>query len=1456
MSPRIRGGFFVAMVLVTSGMVASRARAADRVDEAARVISPSVITSFEQIWQMPEAEAKVWHRIRMEYSVYYYDPLWQAMWGRSGKDDSYLSIGNKPFPIRPGQRILVEGLIMPVKGLNVDEPKVTILAESAPVEILPTRGEIGNTQKFNKRLVTAEGYVNRQAARDANHQEFELVVEGRPVLVQFLVKNEELAPQVNGARVRVKGVYFARNEPTWTAPKLEIWVQGIQDIEVLGQLARDDGFALAATPIAELADAVPDKLARITGAVLAQQPGKSLTIRDASGETTLPTAQTQPMEEGARVEAIGFPMQQGGKWSLSQALYRRELGLITTLNELLNPPEAQRNAVHRVEVDFTVYYYDPEWKVLWGRWGKEDTFLMLGDYSTALKAGQKIRIIGLAVPAKGLRVDEAKITVLAEGWPIAAVATRGQVGRTETFDKRMAVVEGYVDRQFQNDPRHLELNLVTEGRAVTVWVLLTERTPVPKLEGVLIEATGVYSATSDPLGGPPKIEVWTPSLKDIVTKGTLAQDAQFNLPPTAVENLASAASDGLVRVAGIVRMQQPGKTLTIRDETGQVTLLTAQSQPLPLGAQVEAIGYAALQGTEWQLRSSLYRRSSNAPPASVIVPTSVLRLAEQVRELSPEEAARGHPVRLNGIVTWANRSVDFFFVNDTSGGVCVIQPAVRNDKIATGIKVTINGVSAPGKFTPVVLATSLSTTAAMEPPAAKEVTLEQALTGIEDSQWISMRGYIRTVAHQGQWGRLALTTGAGDFTAQLNWNEQLAGLGGSVVQLHGVCSVLTNAKRQLIGIHLWVPSTQYIAIEEAAPGDPFAIPMRSLASLRQYTSLIAINRRVRVTGSMVHQIPGEVLHLQEGSESVVVLSHDPLPLVPGDRIEAVGFPGREGSRVVLREATYRRLAAGPEPAPVEIAGVDPIDVDLDGKLVRIGATVLDPGTQAGSGRLVLQARGLIFEALLERDKNAPPGDLTAGSRVTLTGVYQVEFDAYRRPQAVRVLLRSAQDIQILSRPPWFTAARALAAIGVLLAGLVLGFGWVVGLRRRVHQQTGLIREQVESEKAARLEVALARASKLESLGVLAGGIAHDFNNLLTVVMGNLSLAKLDSHIGAETMECLRESENAALRARDLTQQLITFAKGGEPVRAVTLLPGVVREATQFALHGSKVRCEYDFAADVWPADVDKGQVGQAIQNIILNSIHAMPGGGVIRIALRNEEVTTGVRPAMVPGRYLRLTIADTGTGIAPQHLPRMFEPYFTTKAKGSGLGLATVYSIIKKHQGHIEVESKLGEGTKFHLWLPSVAETSAVAVEAKPPTQTARVLFMDDEAPIRMLAGAIFKRMGYDYTAALNGDEVLHEYAAARSAGRPYDLVMLDLTVPGGMGGAEAMEKLRQMDPDVRAIVSSGYSSDPVMANYRDHGFQAMVTKPYEMAVLVKTINDVLAHRANHSKPEGGGRRG
>ncbi|MBI3652364.1 MAG: PAS domain S-box protein [Acidobacteria bacterium] len=383
-----------------------------------------------------------------------------------------------------------------------------------------------------------------------------------------------------------------------------------------------------------------------------------------------------------------------------------------------------------------------------------------------------------------------------------------------------------------------------------------------------------------------------------------------------------------------------------------------------------------------------------------------------------------------------------------------------------------------------------------------------------------------------------------------------------------------------------------------------------------------------------------------------------------------------------------------------------------------------------------------------------------------------------------------------------------------------------------------------SEELKRDEEIL-KATKLESIALLAGGIAHDFNNFLTAILGNISLAKQYIEPSSRAYARLQDSEQATMRARDLTQQLLTFASGGAPIKKTASLANLLRESISFALTGSNVRSKIVLSADLWLAEIDEGQINQVLHNLVLNARQAMPLGGTIEITAENVTVEEGgfIEGAYLPPpRYVKLTVKDSGVGIAEEHLSKIFDPYFTTKQKGSGLGLATAYSIIKNHGGYIFVESDIGSGTTFSLYLPA-SEKRATQKNAAPRlnhSAKGRILIMDDEPALRKMISEILKYLGYEAAASQNGEEALALYRQALDTGQPFDAVILDLTVPGAMGGKETAEQLRALDATAKCIVSSGYSNDPVMAEYHEHGFVAVIAKPYQIAQLSEVLKQVV----------------
>ncbi len=379
----------------------------------------------------------------------------------------------------------------------------------------------------------------------------------------------------------------------------------------------------------------------------------------------------------------------------------------------------------------------------------------------------------------------------------------------------------------------------------------------------------------------------------------------------------------------------------------------------------------------------------------------------------------------------------------------------------------------------------------------------------------------------------------------------------------------------------------------------------------------------------------------------------------------------------------------------------------------------------------------------------------------------------------------------------------------------------------------------------RMERELLRAQKLESVGVLAGGIAHDFNNALQAIIGNVLLAKMEAGSPSRVRACLEDVESAVSRAVSLTSQLLTFSRGGAPVTRAASIETLLRESATFVLRGSKSACRFEFEKDLPLVEMDSDQIYHVVHNLVLNAHQAMPMGGTITISARQIEVT-GTRPlaTLKPGRYVAVSVADEGIGIPPNMLDKIFDPYFTTKQEGSGLGLASCYSIITKHGGLIEACSEEGKGAVFTFYLPvSKKQTEEMPEATEEPMPGGRVLVMDDDEVVRHVTAAMLQTLGFRVATAADGAEAIRAYMQAKEEGDPFDVVIFDLTVPGGMGGREAIQRLRRLDPAVRAIVASGYSNDAVMAEPQRYGFAGVMSKPFDLHDVARTLKQVLVSR-------------
>ncbi|HAA05024.1 MAG TPA: hypothetical protein DCE18_16885 [Syntrophobacteraceae bacterium] len=380
----------------------------------------------------------------------------------------------------------------------------------------------------------------------------------------------------------------------------------------------------------------------------------------------------------------------------------------------------------------------------------------------------------------------------------------------------------------------------------------------------------------------------------------------------------------------------------------------------------------------------------------------------------------------------------------------------------------------------------------------------------------------------------------------------------------------------------------------------------------------------------------------------------------------------------------------------------------------------------------------------------------------------------------------------------------------------------------------------------RTEAELLNMQRLESLAILAGGIAHDFNNLLMVIMGNISMAQMYAQPDEAVHRLLGDAENASIRAKDLAYKLLTFSKGGAPIKKVTALQGLIQDAASFALSGGNVKPKWDIAEDLWLTDCDPLQIHQVVSNLVMNAREAMPDGGLVRVAAHNVDAAREPGLSSKTGRYIKLGITDHGVGIAQEHIHHIYDPYFTTKPmgseKGSGLGLSIVYSIVKKHEGFIVVDSKLNKGTAVIIHLPALAPGGETRTGKQPDARVSakRILVMDDEETVRDVIAKLLAHLGYQAVLVSNGSDALAAYQESFAIGSPFAAVIMDLTIPGGMGGLETIRRLLALDPGAKAIISSGYCNDPVMQNYGAYGFQGVVAKPYKLQELRRALKKIL----------------
>lgn len=833
----------------------------------------------------------------------------------------------------------------------------------------------------------------------------------------------------------------------------------------------------------------------------------------------------------------------------------------------------ERGRVHPARMELLVYYCNTNWSVFWGKSDDLSSFLPLKGIPMALHSGEKVLLDGWVLPVnQEFLWDKTAITVLSTSNRIETVSATGKILNVNALKDHFVETEALVDSVQTVSPEMIKLNLLADDFNVDAFVQLERNHgEVPDLTDKIVRIQGAYAASPDPFGRIVNVTLWVPGLDRVRTIGSLTQDPRFAIPVVTSEDFTASDSPALARVKGQVRRQQLGETVTIWDATGQIRILAKQRKPLQLGDRIEAIGYPTFQGMDRVLQAALFRFATNQEAGDFDTSTNAmaLRLADQVRGLDQESIGQHPPASLQGLVTCVDASARFVFVQDSSGGIRVMQSRLQSGRrIQPGMLVNVTGVAATGEFAPVITNAVVRQTAAMPLPEAPLISLEEALTGTEDGHWIQMRGYVRKLSATARTLELQLVAPGGEFVARVPKDDAPQAPQGAVVLVQGVCVATANSRRQLTGIEIWSTSPGSVQTEQRPPGDLFALPRQSIASLRQFNLFNALDKRVRTHGAVTLQVPGRYLYLQDGDNSLFALSSQTEPLHLGDQVEVVGFSGNDSGNFLLREAAYRRVAAGPGVVPVEPPTLQSASEDLDGMLVRTKGMLLDIVMKSSETRLIIQVKERVFEAILEAPAGFGSDRLEVGSTVAVTGVYRIQRDESGKPVSFIVNLRQANDVQVLAPPPWLTLRRVFFIVAGALPVFLLALFWALQTRRknqqlqraqvelstardkleeRVDERTRELNEEIEARKRALLRLSEAQqrlilASRQAGMAEVATGILHNVGNILNSV--NVSATVIGDSLQRLRIEKFSKAMDLLVEHRDhLTDFLTSDPRG-------------------------------------------------------------------------------------------------------------------------------------------------------------------------------------------------------------------------------------------------------------------------------------------------------------------------
>ena len=1042
--------------------------------------------------------------------------------------------------------------------------------------------------------------------------------------------------------------------------------------------------------------------------------------------------------------------------------------LLTSFNQMWTLTGEVAQKPQHIRAEAVLLFYDADWMVAFGVCDGRFNYLPIATSKLPLRAGQRILLDGSVIPAREVfSWDKTQVKVLDENVPLPATFTSFLNRNSFESGTHLFWVDGVIDQDRVADSNHLVLTVQVADQKATVNVHLhTPNQAVPFKSGDLVRIKALIIPTFTISGNVTQVTLWVDGAENVQIIRSIAKDPRFAIPATSVAQFEEVSSNQIIRVAGVVRGYEPGKSVTMWDGTGVVTIQSSQTQLLGLGDRIEAIGNAQSVGIRNYLHSATYRMAATNELAhgSGATTNTTLFSAAQIQSLGPEEVKRHPPVKLRAILAWNQIDTPFIYAEDSSGCVRVVNPNLVDTNLSIGTILNIRGEAAAGPYVPVVTNAVITHSGLTSQVAPEQIDLDQALSGAKEGHMVEMRAFVRNASMEGSLIHLELSTSQGEFRAWVPNNGASMPWVGAIVHIRGICSAISNDRHQLTGVELWVPGVEAIQIEEKAPDDVFAFPFRSLVDLGRFHSEEKASHRVRTVGTVVLQEPGRYLYVQDGTASIFVLSEQKDFLKPGDRVEVVGFPGNEGRRFLrflLRDANFRRIDKGVDPIPFSLPDRHFVTSDLEGLLARSKGKLLDAVQKDGQARLLIQSAGYTFEARLDSPDTLSTDKLKGlplNSTIEVTGVYEVQSDEYGHPASFSLNLRTWDDAVLLERPPWWTLSRLLGLLLIVAIGSVTTAAWGYYISRknaqledRVLTRTGELREQVKVKEQALSDLAqtqqrLMLASRQAGMAEVATSVLHNVGNVLNSVNvstcclrdrvenlpvdyvgkaaallsqpdGQLANFLTEDPRGRQVPEFLTKlGENLTHERLELKSEIESLAKSVEHINVIVSmqqnhakLSGILEE--------QDVRSVVEDAIQMNSVDYDRDAIElvrdfQPVPTVLVDRHKVMQI--LINLLVNANHALAGKSSGkkvsvciLAPmAGCVRISVTDNGCGIAKENLGRIFSQGFTTRKDGHGYGLHNGALAAKEMGGSLVVQSAgPDQGATFTLEIPPVLKT-------------------------------------------------------------------------------------------------------------------------------------------------------